>query len=60
MKLTLLLYRHDLLPEYRSRNCSQIAFENFKKEVQKAIVTAGKAQFREYDNSNYNAVYPPK
>ena len=56
MKLT--LDREDLKPEYQNINCSQTRFQHFKEEVQKAIIVVGKAQFREYDGSNYNAIYP--
>ena len=55
MKLT--VDRQDLKPEYENTNCSQIRFHHFKEEVQAAIAIVGKAQFREYDGSNYNAIY---
>lgn len=55
MKLT--LHREDLRPEYQNINCSQTRFGHFKAEVQSAISVVGKAQFREYDDSNYNAIY---
>ena len=58
MKLT--LDREDLKPEHQNINCSQTRFEHFREEVQSAIVVVGKAQFREYDGSNYNAIYPPQ
>ena len=58
MKLT--LDREDLRPEHQNVNCSQTRFEHFKPEVQTAIATVGRAQFREYDGSNYNAIYSPK
>ena len=57
MKLT--LDREDLKPEYKDINCSQTKFEHFKLQAQQAIREAGRAQFREYDGSNYNAIYPP-
>ena len=57
MKLT--LDREDLKPEHRNINCSQTKFEHFTLQVQQAIREAGRAQFREYDGSNYNAIYPP-
>lgn len=56
MKLT--LDREDLKPEYQDINCSQTRFEHFTKEAQAAIAAVGRAQFREYDGSNYNAIYP--
>ena len=58
MKLT--LDREDLRPERKDMNCSRIKFEHFKDDVQSAIIFAGSAQFREYDGSNYNAIFPPK
>ena len=58
MKLT--LDREDLKPEYQNINCSQTRFEHFTEKAQAAIVEVGHAQFREYDGSNYNAIYPPK
>jgi len=58
MKLT--LDREDLKPEHQNINCSQTKFQHFKKEVQAAIVAVGRAQFREYDGNNYNAIYPQK
>ena len=57
MKLT--LDRQDLKPEYRDINCSQTKFEHFTLQVQQSIREAGKATFKEYDGSNYNAIYPP-
>lgn len=57
MKLT--LDREDLKPEHRNINCSQTKFEYFTLQAQRAIREAGCAQFREYDGSNYNAIYPP-
>jgi hypothetical protein len=56
MKLT--LDRLDLKPEYRNINCSKTKFEHFTIEAQRAIREVGCAQFREYDGSNYNAIYP--
>jgi len=58
MKLT--LDREDLKPEYENINCSLTRFEHFKVEVQAAIVVVGRAKFREYDGSNYNAIFPPR
>lgn len=57
MKLT--LDREDLQEKYKDVNCSQTKFEHFKDEVCAAIVVVGKAQFREYDGSNYNAILVP-
>ncbi len=57
--MKLIVDRQDLKPEHENINCSQTKFEHFKEEVQNAIVVVGYAQFREYDGSNYNAVYPP-
>ena len=58
MKLT--IDRLDLKPEHKDINCSQTRFEHFTDETQAAIKAAGHAQFREFDGSNYNAIYPPK
>jgi hypothetical protein len=58
MKLT--LDRDDLKPEYYNINCSQTKFQHFQYAVQDAISAVGRAQFVEYDGSNYNAIYPPK
>lgn len=57
MELT--LDREDLKPEFQSINCSQTKFEHFAPQVQQTIREAGRAQFREHDGSNYNAIYPP-
>ena len=57
MKLT--LDREDLEEKYKDMNCSQTKFEHFKVEVRAAIIVVGKAQFREYDGSNYNAIFAP-
>lgn len=57
MRLT--LDREDLKPEYKDINCSQTKIEHFKMDVKVAIIAVGKAQFREYDGSNYNAIYSP-
>jgi hypothetical protein len=57
MKLT--LDREDLKPEFKTVNCSRTNFEHFKMEVQQAICEAGRAEFREWDGWNYNAIYPP-
>lgn len=57
MKLT--LGREDLKPKFRNVSCSQTKFEHFTLQAQQAIREAGRAQFREYDGSNYNAIYPP-
>lgn len=56
MKLT--LDREDLLDKFKDINCSQTKIEHFKVSVQHAVIAIGKAQFREYDGSNYNAIYP--
>lgn len=58
MKLT--VDREDLKPEFVDTNCSLTLFEYFKKDVQIAILTVGKATFQEYDRSNYNVIYAPK
>jgi hypothetical protein len=58
MKLT--IDRLDMKPEYREINCSLTRFEHFTDETQKAIIAAGRAQFREFDGRNYNAIYPPE
>lgn len=58
--MKLMLDREDLKPKHRNINCSQTRFQHFIKDVQAAIVVVGKAQFREYDGSNYNAIYPPE
>lgn len=58
--MKLILDREDLKPEKVDISCSQTKFQDFAEHVQKAIVAVGKAQFREYDGSNYNAIYPPK
>ena len=57
--MKLILDRDDLKAEYKDVNCSQTCFEHFVIQVQQAIREAGRAQFREYDGSNYNAIYPP-
>jgi len=57
MRLT--LDREDLKPEHAGINCSHTKFEHFTEEAQAAIKAAGRAQFREYDGSNYNAIYAP-
>lgn len=56
--MKLILDREDLKPQFIDTNCSLTAFEHFKEDVQKAIVAVGRAQFREYDGSNYNAIFP--
>lgn len=56
--MKLLIDREDLKPEHKDINCSQTRFQHFKENVQAAIIAVGKAQFREYDGSNYNAIYP--
>ena len=57
MKLT--LDRIDLRNEHKDVNCSHTKFEHFKPEVQVAIRAVGRAQFREHDGSNYNAIHAP-
>ena len=57
--MKLIIDRDDLKPEHKNINCSQTRFEHFTIQAQQAIREAGKAQFREYDGSNYNAIYPP-
>ncbi len=57
--MKLILNRHDLLDEHADRNCSRIKFEHFKPRAQAVIRAAGRAQFREYDGRNYNAVHAP-
>ncbi len=56
--MKLILYRESLKPEFQNINCSQTRFEHFTEEAQAAIRAVGRAQFREYDGSNYNAIYP--
>jgi len=58
MKLT--LDRNDLLPQHAEIACSLTRFEHFTHQVQAAIKAVGRAQFREYDGRNYNAIYAPK
>lgn len=53
-----ILDREDLLDEFKNINCSKTKIEHFKISVQHAVIAVGKAQFREYDGSNYNAIYP--
>lgn len=56
--MKLIVDREDLKPEFKNINCSQTKFEHFQENVQAAIVAVGRAQFREYDGSNYNAILP--
>ena len=56
--MKLIIDREDLKPEHKNTNCSRTRFEHFKAEVQSAIIEVGKALFLEYDQSNYNAIYP--
>lgn len=56
--MKLVLDREDLRPEFEGVSCSQTKFRYFKENVQAAIIAVGHAQFREYDGSNYNAIYP--
>lgn len=58
MKLT--LDRLDLLPEHETMNCSRTKFEHFNDKSKRAIAAAGRATFREFNHSNYNAIYPPE
>lgn len=57
--MKLIIDREDLKPEFQNINCSQTKFEHFTLQAQLAIREVGRAQFREYDDSNYNAIYPP-
>ena len=57
MKLT--LDRDDLKPEYQDTRCSLTRFHHFLPAVQDAVMAVGRATFREYDESNYNAIYAP-
>lgn len=56
--MKLFIDRADLKPEYENVNCSRTKFQYFADEVQTAIIAVGRATFREYDGSNYNAIYP--
>jgi hypothetical protein len=56
MKLT--LDREDLKPQFQEMPCRHTSFENFKEEVQEAILAVGRATFYEYDGRNYNAIHP--
>ena len=58
--MNLKIDRDDLKPEYKDINCSRTRFEHFNETTQAAIAAVGRAQFREFDGSNYNAIYPPK
>jgi hypothetical protein len=49
--------RLDLKPEHKDIPCSRTKYEHFRPEVQEAIKTVGKATFKEFDGSNYNAIY---
>lgn len=53
------LDREDLMPEFENVNTSQVRFEHFKPEVQRAIQEVGQATFWDWDRRNHNAVYPP-
>jgi hypothetical protein len=57
--MKLIIDREDLKTEHRDINCSQTKFHHFTLQVQQAIREVGRATFREYDGSNYNAIYPP-
>ena len=58
MKLT--LNREDLKPEHESTNCSLVKFEHLNEKAQLATRLLGRATFFEYDQSSYNAVFPPE
>jgi hypothetical protein len=57
--MNLTLDRLDLSQEHIHIACSKTRFEHFSAEAQVAIKAVGRAQFREFDGSNYNAIYPP-
>lgn len=57
--MKLKLNRDDLKPQFADVNCSQTRFAHFKIQAQQAIREVGKATFFEYDESNYNVIYPP-
>jgi hypothetical protein len=58
--MQLILYREDLKPEHIDVNCSLLRLEHFNDTVQRVVGIVGRAQFREYDNSSYNAILPDK
>jgi hypothetical protein len=58
MRLT--LDREDLKKEFQDVACSATTFDMFTAEARDAIRSVGRATFREYDDSNYKAIYPPK
>lgn len=58
--MRLILDRDDLCPEHKDTSCSKIKFWHFTSEAQKALKAVGRATFREYDQSNYNAVRLPE
>lgn len=58
MKLT--VDREDLRQESQNKNCSQIGYDDLNEQAKRAVEQVGAATFREYDGSNYNAIYPPK
>jgi hypothetical protein len=58
--MELFLDRIDLKPKHENIESSLTRFEHFKPEVQEAIKIVGRATFKNFDGSNYNAIYPPK
>jgi len=54
-----ILDRMDLEPDFQDIPYSKTKFEHFNEQARALIVTAGCAQFREYDDSNHNTIYPP-
>lgn len=56
--MKLIVDRDDLLPEYESMNCSQVALEHFKPDVQRAINASGGATFREYNRIMVDGAEP--
>lgn len=56
--MELKLDRFDLKRELQHKNISQVAYEDFKEEVQQVIREAGFAVIYDWDGKNYNRIYP--
>lgn len=57
------LDREDLKPENTDKSCSLTKFDDFKEDVQTAIVAVGRATFftdKGGPNESYNVINPPK
>lgn len=57
--MKLILDRMDLRPECEDASCSSIRIHHFKQEVQEVVAVLGRATFREFDGSSYQAVFAP-